>query len=188
MRKNPNQTKSVYFVISMALLIGGASAQCAFAGRGNDALPPDSHLQDVATITNTRDAATATLSIILSSKDDVLGVYSVYSKNDESGSVERKVLTVQQIASSDGAALHEESGMKVFILQGALNADHSAAQLQIRYLANGLKRTYESCRINAKKSAQGTWSLINAYNNKVVTEARARTWALGIKTIENVCP
>jgi hypothetical protein len=154
----------------------------------DDTLPPNSHLQDIATITNSRDASSAVLSIILGPKDEVLGVYDVYSMNDGSGEVTRRVLTLSQIASSNGASLYEENGLTIFILQGSLDASGGSASLEIRYLANGLTRNYDSCRINAKRSPQGTWSLINAYDGRVVTEARARAWKLGIKTIENVCP
>jgi hypothetical protein len=169
--------------------LGMTLSSAASAAHIQSELPSNARLQDVATITNTRDDSTAVLSVALEpDTDNVLGVYSVYSMNDGTGTVIRDLMTVKEIESPDGAVLHEEDGLKIFILQGKLDTAKGTASLEIRYLANGIKRSYESCRINAKRSPQGTWSLFNAYDGKVVTEARAHTWTLGIRTIENVCP
>src|SRR5206468_2766478 len=105
-----------------------------------------------------------------------------------SNTVIKKVLTPQQIASEDGATLHEEKGFRIFVLHGDLDTRGNKAELQIRYLSNALTSSYGACKINAIRSAQGTWSLYNAYDGKLVTEIRARTSTLGVKTLENVCP
>lgn len=170
------------------LVVGALLSSTAFAAQISSVLPPDARLQEIAKITNSRDASVAVLSVALGPKDEVLGVYSVYEMNDGTGDVIRDLMPLSEIQSPQGSVLHEEDGLKIFILQGSVDAQHGAAQLQIRYLANGIKRSYDSCRINASRSAQGTWSLVNAYNGKPVTEAHAMAWAFGIKTIENVCP
>jgi hypothetical protein len=170
------------------LVVGALLNSAAFAARISSVLPPDARLQDVAKITNSRDASVATLSVALGPKDEILGVYSVYEMNDGSGDVIRDLMPLSEIQSAQGSVLHEENGFKIFILQGSVDAAHGSARLQIRFMTNGIKRSYDSCRINASRSAQGTWSLVNAYNGKIVTEARAKAWTFGIKTIENVCP
>jgi hypothetical protein len=151
-------------------------------------LPAGSHLQELATITNSRDASTAVLSVLFSAKNEVLGIYTVYTIDDDERTVETDILPIDQIESPEGAVLHEEKGLKIFILQGRIDAAHGTAALQVRYLTNGLKLSYESCKLNAQRSYDGRWALINAYNGSVVTQARARTWALGVRTIENICP
>lgn len=167
------------------LILFSSSALCA---QIHTALPPDARLQEVARITNTRDSSVSTLSVAVGPRDQVLGVYSVYEMNDGTGDVIRDLMPLSEIESSEGSVLHEENGMKIFILQGSVDATHGTAHLQIRYMTNGITRSYDSCRLNASRSTQGTWSLVNAYNGKVVTEARAKAWTLGIRTIENVCP
>lgn len=170
------------------LVLGAFFGSSAFAAHMSAALPPGTRLQDVAKITNSRDASVAVLSVALGPKDEVLGVYSVYEMNDDTGDVIRDLMPLSEIQSPQGSVLHEENGLKIFILQGTVDGEHGTARLQIRYLTNGIKRSYDSCQLNAKRSAQGTWTLVNAYNGKIVTEAHAKTWAFGIKTIENVCP
>jgi hypothetical protein len=170
------------------LVVGALLNSTAFAAHISSALPPDARLQDVAKITNSRDASVAILSVALGPKDEILGVYSVYEMNDGTGEVIRDLMPLSEIQSPQGSVLHEENGLKIFILQGTVDAERGKANLQIRYLTNGIKRSYDSCRINANRSAQGTWTLVNAYNGKTVTEAHAKAWTFGIKTIENVCP
>ncbi len=172
----------------VGVVLGISFSLRAFAAYPDVAPPAGSRLQQVATITNTRDAATAVLSVIFSPNNDVLGIYSVFYMNDEQGTVTRDVLTLDQIQRPEGAVLHSENGMDVFILQGSLDPVHGVAALQIRYLTNALKHAYGSCRINGARLPQGDWRLINAYNGAIVSEARARIWAFGVRTIDNVCP
>jgi hypothetical protein len=155
-----------------------------------DDAPPiaGSSLESMATITNTRDSSVATLYIILDSTGQVLGLYDVHRLNDGSNTVIRKVLTPEQIASDDGATLHEEQGFRIFVLHGQLDARSGKAALEIRYLTNALSGSYGACKINAIRSAQGRWGLYNAYDGKPVTDIRARTGILGVKTLVNVCP
>lgn len=170
-----------------SMVLGMSLSLASFAMSPDVTLPAGSHLQKLATITNTRDDSTSVLSVVLSSKNEVWGLYSEFT-DGEDGSVDTDLLPIEKIESNEGAVLHEESGLKIFILQGHLDAAHGKAALQIRYLTNGIKHSYGSCKINAARSNDGEWSLFNAYNGSVVTEARAHTWPLGITTIENICP
>lgn len=180
---------SVVFGMSLAAQsFAMESMDLEFAMDPNVTLPAGSHLQELATITNSRDASTAVLSVLFSAKNEVLGIYSVYTIDDDDKTVETDILPIEQIEKPEGAVLHEEKGLKIFILQGKIDAAHGTAALQVRYLTNGLKLSYESCKLNAQRSYDGKWALVNAYNGSVVTEARARTWALGVRTIENICP
>jgi hypothetical protein len=174
--------------LGVAMIVGVVLSSAAYCAQVESALPPNTRLQDVAKITNSRDASVAVLSVAIGPKDEILGVYSVYEMNDGTGDVIRDLMPLSEIQSPQGSVLHEENGMKIFILQGTVDADRGTARLQIRYMTNGITRSYDSCRLNATRSAQGTWNLINAYTGKIVTEAHAKTWALGIRTIENVCP
>lgn len=146
-------------------------------------------LQPVATVTNDHDPSVGTLSIILDSQGQVLGLDSVNNHHDGNPpTIVHLIFSVAEIASSSGVVLDTEQGLDIFILRGQIDSQGGTGRLEIQYLANGFWGTYGRCRINLLRSPAGVWQLINAYNGRLVTNIRAITWNFGIKTLQNVCP
>ena len=86
-----------------------------------------------------------------------------------------------EIAMPAGVTLFESSGRKVLLLQG------QGGRLHLRYLTNGLFGTYASCDV-LLQSRSGQYWMQNAYTGQKVVAARVITSALGVSTIQGICP
>lgn len=175
-------------VRDLALVTLFAAATPAFAT--NNQLPPaGSHLQDLLAITNDQDAGVSYLSLLLDEMDEPIGIYFVTNKHDGiPPTVTRFVFTAAEVASPEGVVLVERQGRNIFYLNGGVDSTRVKGTLQVRYLANGILNSYDECYVNMRRSPQGVWSLVNAYNGKAVSVVRTLTWAFGVTTVENLCP
>jgi len=136
-------------------------------------------------MSNDRDDAINDISFVTDAKGVVINLLYVVR---ESGKVTtRKLFAVTQLAEADGAVLEEERGVKALSLHGRVNSQIGRGSLYIRFVANGMTGEFKTCAMQALRNPKGVWQILNARSLKPITQAKMRTWALGIQTIEGIC-
>ena len=99
---------------------------------------------------------------------------------------------IGQIESLGGAVLEGQPGHDAIILQGRFARPSITADLNIRYLHNGITGQYRSCQVTLGRGADARWHLTNARHQDVELIS-VRTWALplvgtaGIANLDGVC-
>jgi len=149
--------------------------------------PPNNEIMDqLATITNDRNADVSTLSISVENSGHVNGLN--FSTHHADGKLTHVTFTPAQIAAPEGVVLDGDATHKVFLLQGTIDDQKGSGHFKVQYLANGLLGTYKSCGgITLRRGPDQKWELLN-YQNRPLTEIKVISWTLGISTVENVCP
>ena len=160
---------------------------CALLSASAGATPPPSGttLQSLLAVFNDRDSNSERLSLTIDAQGKAAGMYM--GENGDGANRDGKVLSLKEIESSEGAVIEEGQGHKVILLQGKLDRSTQEGRFRLQYLANGLSGKYESCDFLLKHSGSN-WFVQNAYTNKPVTSMKIITWALGLRTLEGVCP
>jgi hypothetical protein len=77
---------------------------------------------------------------------------------------------------------------KAIVLRGFIDSDIGNANLIITYLSNVVFGRYKECHASMVRDESGRWHIVNAYDHKWVTQLVVKTRALGISTIEGICP
>lgn len=171
-------------VVSLGLLGGVPSTADAVA------LPVGTTAITLATITNDRDATVSRMQLMLGDNDQVSGIYMETSPDADSAPdvAGAKVYPIAGIESRDGVVIGEGQGVKAIFLRGNIASTGGKGTLTIRYLKNGVFRSWAECRIDLKRVAPDDWRLLNAYDGQPISQIEVKTWALGISTLSNVCP
>jgi hypothetical protein len=144
-------------------------------------------LDQLATVSNDRNADVSMLSLEVENNGTVDGLY-FSTKHADTGQTTHTEFPLSQIQSADGVVLDGDATHKVFILQGTIDAQKGSGLLTVKYLANGLTGEYQQCGgIKLQRAQDQKWSLFN-YKNQPLTKIEVVTWALGISTVQNVCP
>lgn len=149
------------------------------------ALPPESKLQSVLSLTTDRDASVNNLFLVLDKQSKISGILARESADSIS---EENHFALEQIESKDGAVLAVVSGRNALILQGGLNRQTQEGRFQIKYLANGLFMSYKSCDFLLKKDAAGVSFVQNAYTGARVDRVHVISHNMGITTLQGICP
>jgi len=87
-----------------------------------------------------------------------------------------------------GAVLDGDAKHKAIILRGSIDSMTGNAHLIIIYLSNGLFGVHHKCRVGMVRDASGEWHIVNAYDHRWVDHLIVKTRALGIATIQGICP
>jgi hypothetical protein len=148
---------------------------------GQDNLPPGMGLQKMFTLTTDRDSNVYDLHAMLDSRN--LSATGMYIRSAEGG----RAFLLTDIEKPSGVTLFETQGRKVLILQGNLNRDTNEGRLHLKYLANGLSMTYETCDVILRRTGNQYW-VQNAYTNAKITAAKVLTYWAGVTTIQGICP
>ena len=166
-------------------LLGGVPSTA-----GAVALPDGTTAITLATITNDRDTSVSRMQLMLGDDHQVSGIYMSTSRDASSQPdvAEGRVYTLAGIESHDGVVLGEGQGVKAIFLKGNIATTDGKGMLTIRYLKNGVFRSWAECRIDLRRVAPGDWRLVNAYDGQPINQIEVKTWALGISTLSNVCP
>jgi hypothetical protein len=192
----------------LALLLASAASP-AFAGSflssgifeaAREAVPPGITLKKVTQLSTDRDAEITYLSVMMNKQGKVDGFYGsavapAEPEEDPAGegfladeeAAGRNVFWLQEVESSAGAVLAVVKGKKALILNGALDRATQEGRFVIRYLSNGIFNSYKSCEFNLRRSGKG-WYVQNAYTGQAVPRVKVVTHALGITTLEGLCP
>ncbi|HEX5960866.1 MAG TPA: hypothetical protein VFY97_06425 [Rhodanobacteraceae bacterium] len=144
----------------------------------------------LAIVTNDRDASVSRLELMVDAEASVSGIYLETSASADSDPAQAKgrVYPLAGIESADGVVLGQGQGVKAIYLRGTITSQAGHGSLTIRYLANGVFRHWSECRIGLQKLGPHRWQLVNAYDGQQIDHIEVKTWALGIKTLGNVCP
>ena len=174
------------FVLSLSASI------TAFAG--TEALPTGMGLVPLAAITNDRDTSVSYLNLMVNKQHAVRGIY-VETKVPQAGHpdtagrvVSQSVYWLKNIESRNGVVLGQGQGVKAILLRGNIDSQVGRGFLVIKYLNNGIFRSYKQCRIALHRVNPHKWGLINAYNDQPIKRIEVKTWMLGISTLTHVCP
>lgn len=167
-----------------ALLIGSAvTATASTLPAGVTAVP-------LAVVTNDRDASVSRLELMVDAQATVRGIYLETSANSASTPTAEsgQVYPLASIESEDGVVLGQGQGVKAIFLRGSIASRDGQGSLVIRYLTNGIFKHYAECKIGLERLGPHDWQLVNAYDGQPIQQIEVKTWALGISTLENVCP
>lgn len=162
-----------------------ALAIACLAGLPSGSVRADS-LQQLATIENDRNADVHTLSLDMADPWHLKAIHVVTTHGDAARQTSRS-FSIEDVASPAGAVLDGDSAHKAIILQGRIDGAGGSGMLVVRYIKNGLFGGYGQCQVALLRN-DGHWRLYNAYTRQVVTNLTIRTWSLGIRTIEGICP
>lgn len=171
-------------VVAFTLLTAAAaSATAAPLPAGTTAVP-------LAVITNDRDASVSRLQLMVNDASNVSGIYMETSAGAGSSPADAKgqVYPLAAIESGEGVVLGQGQGVKAVFLRGTIASAQGQGSLTIRYLTNGVFRHWAECKIGLRKLGPHDWQLVNAYDGQAIQQIKVETWALGISTLENVCP
>lgn len=153
-------------------------------------LPAGMTAVPLAGIVNDRDASISYLKLMLNARAVVRGVYVetdiIVNKDWQTAS--KRVYWLRRIESPDGVVLGGGRGVKAILLRGKIDSDGGRGSLVVRYLTNGLFRSYAECKVLLRRLSPREWTLVNAYNGQSIHRIEVRTWLLGISGLENVCP
>ena len=145
----------------------------------------------LAGITNDRDTSVSYLNLMVGRQHSVRGIY-VETQVPEAGAAARVVsqntYTLKNIESREGVVLGQGQGVKAILLQGRINSQDGRGMLTIKYLNNGIFRSYKECQIGLQRVTPQHWELVNAYDGQPVRHIEVKTWMLGISTLTHVCP
>lgn len=174
------------FILSLSASI------VAFAG--TNTLPVGMGVVPLAAISNDRDTSVSYLNLMVNKHHTVRGIY-VETKVPEAGQpkaadrvVSSSVYWLKNIESRNGVVLGQGQGVKAILLRGKINSQVGRGSLVIKYLNNGIFRSYKQCRIALHRVSPHKWGLVNAYNAEPIKRIEVKTWMLGISTLTHVCP
>lgn len=178
--------------ILMALSIFFAVSATAFAG--TETLPVGMGVVRLAAITNDRDTSVSYLNLMVNKQHTVRGIF-VQTKVPKTSKphaparvVSQSVYWLKNIESRNGVVLGQGKGVKAILLRGDINSRVGRGSLVIKYLNNGVFRSYKQCRIALRRVSPHKWGLVNAYNDQPIKHIEVKTWLLGISTLTHVCP
>lgn len=171
----------------------GASAKPAsikstsLAAKAPPAKPPINKNQTLAKITSDHDGNISRLVAVLDDKGLVLGIrFDTKVFDTTPATTTTKSYSIKDIASDRGVVLLNSSGYDAIFLKGAVDSGSGTGKLEVRYLANALWGSYETCRASVSRDASGTWRIINA-ENRPVDEFFVQSHSTGITTIRGIC-
>jgi hypothetical protein len=159
-------------------------------GVSREPVPPGVNLQLLIRLTSDRDSDVTYLSA-MRKKDDTLGGFygshaqPLFSQDDDATG--RNVFWLEEVESPSGAVLAESQGHKAIILNGQLDRSSQEGRFVVRYLSNGLFNRYKSCEFLLRRNGNG-WFIQNAYTGRPITDVKVITHALGISTLQGLCP
>ena len=174
-------------LLLLALLTPSLSARAAFfeipRAISHEALPPGSALTPLLKVTTDRGPEVYGLSLLSDSAGVPVGLYMAQMKKKPEGTA----YLFSEIGKPAGVVLFESDGRKVLQLQGVFSRKKGQARFHLKYLSNGLWGSYRSCDV-LLRNQDGKYFLQNAYTGKTVTATRVITSALGVDTLEGICP
>jgi hypothetical protein len=163
-----------YFLICLLLALPQAYARAA--------TPADLTFQPVASITNDRNADLQNLGVLLDAGQVVGLRFDTVNGNNPHES------DVSIDAMKAGAVLDGDATHKAIVLRGSIDSTVGSAELVVTYLSNGLLGRHRDCRAGMVRDESGQWHLVNIYDHKWVDHLVLKTRALGISTIQGICP
>lgn len=182
--------KSIKLLLVFVLSLSASVA--AFAE--TQALPVGMGVVPLAAITNDRDTSVSYLNLMVNKHHAVRGIY-VETKVPKAGQpnaaprvVSQSVYWLKNIESHRGVVLGQGQGVKAILLRGNIDSQGGRGFLVIKYLNNGIFRSYKQCRIALHRVSPHNWGLVNAYNDRPIKRIEVKTWMLGISTLTHVCP
>jgi hypothetical protein len=176
--------------LCLTLTLVCATLMGAAASASTLPLPAGITTVPLAIVTNDRDASVSRLELMVNDAAAVSGIYmeTDASADSDPAKAKSRVYPLAGIESTDGVVLGQGQGVKAIYLQGTIASAEGRGKLVIRYLANGVFRRFEECRVDLKRVGPRDWQLVNAYDGQPIQQIQVKTWALGISTLGNVCP
>lgn len=151
--------------------------------------PVGATLVPLVAITNDRDTSISEIELLLGPHELVRGLrIATYEKGDDPDQAREQLVPLAALESAQGAVVGQGQGVKAILLRGDIHPNEGTGALVIRYLTNGVFGKYKECRVNLRRTGPSQWDLVNAYTHGSVGHIHVKTWALGISTLENVCP
>lgn len=150
--------------------------------RAGAAVATDVTFQPLASITNDRNAHVQSLGVLLAG-GQVVGLRFDTINGNHPHVSDFSIDDMKAGAVLDGDAKHE-----AIVLRGAIDPTLGNADLVIIYLSNGLLGTHKRCHADIVRDEGGQWHIVNIYEHKPVDHLFVQTWALGVATIEGICP
>jgi hypothetical protein len=159
---------------------------CALLGlarlQAGAAAAADVTFQRLASITNDRNADLQYLGVLLDAGQVVGLRFDTINGNDPHES-DFSIDEMKAGAVLDGDATH-----KAIVLRGSIDSAVGNADLVITYLSNGLFGKHKDCRADMVRDQSGQWHIVNIYDRQWVNHLVVKTWALGISTVQGICP
>jgi len=93
--------------------------------------------------------------------------------------------SLASVARPDGAVLINSQGYDVLFLQGALKKGTQEGIFHLKYLSNGLSRSYTTCDFELKKKGDAYFA--QSTSGQVITKAKMTSWSLGIASLVGIC-
>jgi hypothetical protein len=90
------------------------------------------------------------------------------------------------VAKPEGVVVHSFHGHDVLFLQGAVDGKSGEGTFHLKYLSNGLTRSFAPCDFLLKKSGSNYFAQ-NASTGDHITNPKILTWSLGISTLQGIC-
>jgi hypothetical protein len=187
-----------FFALTVFLSLLGSSANAEswhFLGNEkkegiNREVPPGLTLERVVTLSSDRDKNVYFLNLMLDEARNVKGMYTEDAasnvKNPENEG--EGIYFLDAIEGTKGAVLLKARGRDALIMKGLLDRSTNEGEFELKYLANGLTMRYESCNFNLKRAENGVYFAENAYTGERFDSIKVVTWALGITTVQGLCP
>lgn len=138
--------------------------------------------QPVASITNDRNADLQNLGVLLEAGQVVGLRFDTLNGNNPHEN------DVSIDAMKAGAVLDGDATHKAIVLRGSVDSTAGNADLVVTYLSNGLLGKHKDCRAGMVRDESGQWHLVNIYDHTWVDHLVLKTQALGISTIQGICP
>ena len=146
------------------------------------AMAADATFQLLASVTNDRNADLQQLGVLLDA-GEVAGLrFNTINGNNPHVS-DFSIDDIKAGAVLDGDAKH-----KAIVLRGSIYSNVGNADLVVTYLSNGLLGKHKDCYARMERDASGQWHIVNIYEHKWVDHLIIKTSAVGISTIQGVCP
>lgn len=156
---------------------------------GATALPAGMSTFPLVAISNDRDTSISEIDLMLGPKKFVRGLYiATYEKDRDPDVARGQVIPLVSLEDPEGAVVGQGKGVKAILLKGSIDPAAGNGTLAIKYVTNGIFGRYDECKVELHRTGPDQWQLVNAYNSAKVRHIRVKTWALGIATLENVCP
>ena len=142
----------------------------------------DATFQPIASITNNRNGDLQSLGVLLQAGQVVGLRFDTLNGNNPHQS-DFSIDDMKAGAVLDGNAKH-----KAIVLRGFIDSTAGNANLIVTYLTNGVSGRHKDCRAAMVRDESGRWHIVNIYEHKRVNHLVIHAWALGISTIEGICP
>ncbi|MGH8191111.1 MAG: hypothetical protein ACREP2_06665 [Rhodanobacteraceae bacterium] len=156
---------------------------------GAVSLPAGMTAVPLVAITNDRDTSISEIQLMLGPQKLVRGLYiATYDNERDPGKSEGQVIPLASLEDPEGAVVGQGRGVKAILLKGKIEPKAGSGTLEIKYITDGLFGRYSECEVHLRKTGPDQWQLINAYTHGKIRHIHVKTWALGISTLENVCP